>query len=757
MKSKSNHYFISTIINIFCFSTLMFFSLPLEAEELVESKSEETDIIENNWLMDDENITNEDELTGNEADYIWNEESQTLTFNGTGECICPNQYKKTVKKIIINSGVTSIGYDAFCNCEALTHVSIPNSVIDIKSNAFSGCTSLVEINIPSKVTSIQCYTFENCKALEHVSFPDGLTGIEDGAFYNCGSLVNITIPSGVISIGPHAFSGCNALIGIGELSNLTSIGDYAFCECKALEKLKLPKSMISIGTGAFWGCNAQIDYAGNECQYEKIAKEKTYGNILPQHSGGHNFSQQKVKSGTENDLGEYKYTCLECAKSYYVKYYASEGVASIADINADDTLNVAFNLDIPQKLDGYTVFSIKGDTDYKDWIGSVTIPEGITSIGENAFLGCSSMKSINIPNSVKKIEHWAFYGCSALKTICIPRGVTKIEYRTFENCSSLVEVSIPDSITEIEWSAFENCSSLNLVELPNSLEKIGDSAFAKCSSLTKISIPGKVTNLNYNTFKDCTSLKKAFIYNPKIEISPECCLGKYYSNTFNCYRTIEDFILYGEANSTAEKYAKEQNLTFKLISENTSDRIDVVTKFSDVIAGKWYVNAVQYAYDQKFMSGLSDTIFAPSSNCSRAMVAQILYSLEGKPEVNAQTNFNDLKANWYKLAVAWAFTNKIVSGKTATSFAPDDNITRQEMAVLLYQYANFRGYNITNTTNLDKYNDVSAISKWAQTAMKWTNANGIINGKGTILDPKGNATRAEVAQMIKSLHEKFGR
>lgn len=189
-----------------------------------------------------------------------------------------------------------------------------------------------------------------------------------------------------------------------------------------------------------------------------------------------------------------------------------------------------------------------------------------------------------------------------------------------------------------------------------------------------------------------------------------------------------------------------------------SVKTDVVAKYSDVVAGRWYIDAVQYAVDQEFMSGLSDTIFAPTNNCSRAMMAQILHSLEGKPEVNVQMNFNDLNANWYKLAVAWAFNNKIVSGKSATSFAPNDNITRQEMAILLYKYAAYRGYDINKTTSLNQYSDASAVSNWAAAAIKWANANGIINGKTTrTLDPKGNTTRAEAAQMIKSYHEKFGK
>lgn len=185
---------------------------------------------------------------------------------------------------------------------------------------------------------------------------------------------------------------------------------------------------------------------------------------------------------------------------------------------------------------------------------------------------------------------------------------------------------------------------------------------------------------------------------------------------------------------------------------------NVVEKFKDVDAGQWYVNAIQYAYDEKFMAGFSDTLFAPSNNCSRAMIAQILFSLEGKPEINAQTNFNDLTANWYKSAVAWAYANKIVSGKSNTSFAPNDNITRQEMAVLLYKYTGYKGYDVDKTTSLDKYSDASAIANWAFSAMKWANANGIINGKSTkILDPNGTANRAEVAQMVKSFHEKIGK
>ena len=172
--------------------------------------------------------------------------------------------------------------------------------------------------------------------------------------------------------------------------------------------------------------------------------------------------------------------------------------------------------------------------------------------------------------------------------------------------------------------------------------------------------------------------------------------------------------------------------------------------FSDVDVNAWYNNAVQNALDKGLMAGTSSTTFAPNAKLTRAMVVQILYSMEGKPAVSGAADFSDVAANdWFAAAVKWASDNKIVAGMGDGTFAPNANVTREQLAVILMGYAKAEGKNVSAAADLAAYADASSVSTWAEAGMKWAVGSGIISGKtATTLDAQGTATRAEVAQMI---------
>lgn len=173
------------------------------------------------------------------------------------------------------------------------------------------------------------------------------------------------------------------------------------------------------------------------------------------------------------------------------------------------------------------------------------------------------------------------------------------------------------------------------------------------------------------------------------------------------------------------------------------------TKFNDVSANDWFASAVDYVTGKGMMNGTADNTFSPKANTTRGMVVTVLYRLENQPSTSA-ASFTDVASGaYYANAVAWANANGIVSGYGSGKFGPNDKVTREQLAAILYRYAQYKKYDVSGAKSLDGYTDAQSVSSYAVPALQWANAAGIVTGKsGSKLDPKGNATRAEVAAML---------
>ena len=181
--------------------------------------------------------------------------------------------------------------------------------------------------------------------------------------------------------------------------------------------------------------------------------------------------------------------------------------------------------------------------------------------------------------------------------------------------------------------------------------------------------------------------------------------------------------------------------------------------FTDVTSGDWFYDAVAYVYDKGMMEGTTDTTFAPTMNLTRSMIAQVLYNLEERPEAPGAAGFTDVAAGaWYADAVNWAAARGIVKGYDTGAFGPEDSVTREQLAAILYRYAQAKGYDTTQGgMAVREFSDSASISDWAQTAMSWAVNAQVLSGKGNgVLDPQGTATRAEVAQMLMNFGEHVG-
>lgn len=412
-------------------------------------------------------------------------------------------YYGSSRDVTIPPGVTSIGKEAFYNCDSLTSVTIPSSVTSIGDGAFCDCDSLTSVTIS-----------------------EGVTSIGELAFWDCAFLTSVTIPSSVTSIGYGAFCDCDSLMSVMISDGVRSIGNYVFNSCDSLTSVTIPSSVTSIGKGAFGGCNALTDvyYGGSAVQWKAVS------------------------------IGDYNAPLTDAAIHYNsVVADTPPAAGEIVASDADGDFVIKNGELTEYKGSGGDVTIPPGVTSigngaFKSCRGltSVTIPEGATSIGDGAFNSCGSLMSVTIPSSVTYIGEGAFIACDSLTSILvasdnpnyssrdgvlfnkaqteliqcpggkqdaytIPSSVTYIGNHAFFHCSSLTSVTIPEGVTSIGYGAFGSCFSLTSVTIPSSVTYIGNHALFYCSSLTSVTIPSGVTSIGDDAFRSCLSLMSVTI------------------------------------------------------------------------------------------------------------------------------------------------------------------------------------------------------------------------------------------------------
>ena len=390
----------------------------------------------------------------------------TLNISGTGamknydydnnpSSVCSNS---SVKKVVIEDGVTSIGDAAFYGCSSLTSITIPSIVTSIGNSAFDGCSSLTSITIPDSVTSIGDFALYGCSSLTSITIPDGVTSIGYYAFSNCSSLTSITIPDSVTNIGNSAFSYCSNLTSITIPNSVTSIGTYAFSNCWYLTSITIPDSVTSIGNSAFEDCSSLTSITIPK-SVTSIGNDAFYGcnNLTVYLENGSTL--------TSNDLG--------VDESKIAFYYQWNEDNLTWTLDADGTLTISGT----GAMKNYNSSDNRSPAYNNSNVKKVVIEDGVTSIGNSAFDSCSNLTSITIPNSVTSIGAVAFYGCSSLTSITIPDGVTSIGNWAFDSCSNLKTISLSCKST-LKKSNFSN--QANLVSASHTLKKTAAKA-ATCA------------------------------------------------------------------------------------------------------------------------------------------------------------------------------------------------------------------------------------------------------------------------------------
>ena len=469
-----------------------------------------------------------------------------------------------IKTVTIGDGITSIGESAFAHCSGLTELTLPNSVTSIGEKAFSDCSGLSEITslaeIPPVCGSNVFYGVNktNCELI----VPEGSVAAykqAEGwkefsnimgfvAFGRCGDSIiwtlddsgnltlsgsgemwnysyyvppfkdygikTVTIGDGITSIGESAFAHCSGLTELTLPNSVTSIGEKAFSDCSGLSEItSLAEIPPVCGSNVFYGVNKTncelIVPEGSVAAYKQAEGWKEFSNIMGFVAFGRcgdsiiwtlDDSGNLTLSGS-GEMWNYSYYAPPF-KDYVIKTVTiGDGITSIGACafwycTGMTELTLSNSL---TSIGEYAFYSCRGLTE-------LTLPNSITSIGKYAFKGCRSLTKLTLPNSVTSIGNSAFEGCSGLTELTLPNSVTSIGWKAFEGCTGLTELTLPNSVTSIWEGAFFNCSGLTKLTLPNSVTSIGNSAFEGCTGLTELTLPSSITSIGEYAFKGCSGL-----------------------------------------------------------------------------------------------------------------------------------------------------------------------------------------------------------------------------------------------------------
>ena len=434
-------------------------------------------------------------------------------------------YSAEISSVVIASGVTHIGGNAFFGCKNLTEAYISETVSGVSPNMFELCTSLLSIEVSPEnayfrsedgvlfsrdMTQLLCvpagrtgeYSIPKgvaviaqnafyASALEKITIPDGVSEINENAFAYCEDIVSMTVPDSVTTVGSGAFYECIRLKTIELSSNITAISPNTFYDCAKLNLVMIPDGVLSIGAGAFNGCVGLTSMLVPD-------SVKTVG--------GYAFANCTSLTAITipDSVTELGVGVIENTAYYNNQYNWSDGLLYCAHHM------MAAKTDITVSRMRYNTSTIAG----------------------GAFSGCTKLTTVSIPESVVCIGDSAFSGCNNLTGITIPKNVVRIGDYAFRDCTFLASFTIPDTVSDIglsvlsgtayyknadNWTGALLCcgdhvvatnKNVSTVEIKNGIRTIADGAFSDCRNLAEISIPASVDVIGSAAFSGCTALKR---------------------------------------------------------------------------------------------------------------------------------------------------------------------------------------------------------------------------------------------------------
>ena len=618
-----------------------------------------------------------------------------------------------LKKVVIKDGVTNVGNYALFFLPAATQVTLPESVTSIGRYGIAMCSKLTGLSIPKGVTEIGDFGLAG-DGLTAVTLPDGLQSLGRGAFDTCASLTNTTLPAAITAVPGKCFADCTKLLNVKYAGTVTAIGDLAFESCKSLVTAPIPETVTEIGASAFTGCTALTDVtipAGVTAIPEDCFRGCTA------------LADMKLP-GTVTSVGLNAFTgctALKDVRCYGAPPTVEPGNSeahsfepAIVTIHYNPAMN--WTLEADGTWQGYKVSS-KGaclHTGYGTTENTVPATCGEAGRVDTICDNCGDVVSTKeIPatgahtwdngtvtteptETTPGVRTFTCAVCRATRTETIPATGE----HTFVFTKNVAPTCTADGYD------LYTCSGCGATEKRNSKPALGH----KWDSGTVTTEPTATTpGVRTYTCTICGQTKEEVI--PPTGGSTVCPGGP-----------------------SCPSYG-----------------------FRDVAGpADWSHEGIDYCVRRSLMVGTGVGTFSPGMNCSRAQIVQILYNLSGDKTDYSRyyLPFTDVAPGaWYYDAVAWAYTNNVVSGTSATTFAPNDVITREQMAVILYGYtAEFAPEFTGNAASLNTFPDAGSVANWAYAAMSWAVGNGLISGMGSggvsYLAPQGSATRAQASAII---------
>ena len=733
--------------------------------------------------------------SGTWGSLTWRVENNVLTISGTGEM--PDitsgtsqawqKYAEKISSVVIESGVTSIGANAFYRARMLSSVTIPGTVRTIGDSAFQYCTALNRIELPEGVVSLGDYCFNDNSFLMEIKLPSTLESMGFACFSHCGALKEIELPASLKTMGDSVFDYCTSLETVRFGSGLTVLPGNAFANCGKLTQVVLPDTLVEIEYGAFKECSEleHLDFPGTLEVIGQWAFERTYKLLnvdLPasvreiRYDAFRSVSNRTItirnpecdiapdEDATTWTLG-YSPTVVGYEGSTAQAYAQKHNFTFVLLNGCDEGRHTFTQVEVLTPPTCQT----EGERRLTCQFCGETKTEPIPVVDHNDVL----LQILQAPTYFE--EGRALYGCS----MCGRSHEDKMDKL---NPGYLYQEVLYD---RDDWSGAYLLGGYTFNYFYD-----GSAALAGIKFLSPKLTPSYEMTLTerFDVFGvQPNTAEYAFVLDKQSDGSytiRSYWTGQYLARNgtaltrqdnlnqyakWNVFVDNEGYFVIGSTSAPAYQLLyNEAEGSFQLLDTYTyegttyeAEKIfgiwlyepDPCANFLDVDPRAWYHEGIDFAVSSGLFNGVSYNRFGVDSTMTRAMFVTVLWRLQGSPEVEGGKTFTDVPAGtWYSDAVAWASSQGIVNGTSETTFTPDAGITREQMAVLMYRYAQWLQLPADATGTLSGFPDAAKVSGYAADALIWATKLGIVTGttagNSVILKPQGNATRAQVATIL---------